>query len=209
MLVPLAASAAMLVLLGGLTVWPAIVVYVDGRDDGADTHDAHAHNSSIGWLLLLPLMALALVAPTPLGADAARRDIGRSAPPPAEVEFGPLPASTGGAVELPVSTFVSRARYDRHHAIAGVSVRLTGFVVRDPAISDGYLLTRFALVCCASDAFASQVRIQGLSGPPPPDDTWVEVVGEAIAPHALDSHEIPALRLQSQTLIDAPVNPYE
>ena len=100
MLVPLAATGTLLVLLGGLTLWPAVVAYVDGEGDvaahGAGAHDAGAHLGSIGWLLLLPLTALALVAPTPLGADAARRDIGRSVPPPAEPGFGPLPAPTRG-----------------------------------------------------------------------------------------------------------------
>jgi uncharacterized repeat protein (TIGR03943 family) len=232
MRLPMSAAGLMLVILGAVTIWPAVMAYLDGDDHHPDAHDAEGgpvvgrdhrrdspydHGSAhhvpwVGWLFLLPPMAMLLVPPTSLGADAARRDIGRSAPPPGEVEFSPLPAPTDGAVELPVSTFVARARYDLDHGMAGVPIRMTGFVVRDPAMNDGYLLTRFALVCCAADAYASQVEIQDLAGPPPPDDTWVEVVGEWIAPSDGDARGIgrsAALRVSSQAVVEAPENPYE
>jgi uncharacterized repeat protein (TIGR03943 family) len=93
-----------------------------------------------------------------------------------------------------------------------VSVRLTGFVVRDPDIPDGYTLTRFVMACCAGDALPMQVTVRGLDGPPPADDTWVEVVGEWIPPDdppARGAERGAAIELETQTEITAPTYPYE
>ena len=230
---PMAAAGLIQVILGTWTIWPALVAYVNDRaDDPADdpatntpvgaraTTDRHPeagdddqhHGPSVGWLLALRLVALALVAPPPLGAAAARRDVGRAAPPPADVSFSPLPDPTDGSIELAVSSFVARANYDREQSLAGATIRMTGFVVRDPGLADGYLLTRFSLVCCAADAFASQVEIRITNTPTPPDDTWVVVVGEWIPPTARDrarTERPPAFTAQSQTVIEAPLDPYD
>jgi uncharacterized repeat protein (TIGR03943 family) len=230
---PIAAAGLIQMVLGTWTIWPALVAYVnDPADDPADDpatddpvgarapidrhpdagDDDQHHGPSVGWLLALPLLALALVAPPPLGAAAARRDVGRAAPPPAGVSFPPLPHPTDGSIEMAVSAFVARANYDRDQSLAGATIRMTGFVVRDPGLAEGYLLTRFSLVCCAADAFASQVEVRIPNTPPPPDDTWVMVVGKWIPPGAQDRAQIerpPAFTAQSQTVIEAPQDPYD
>jgi uncharacterized repeat protein (TIGR03943 family) len=222
---PMTATGVLLVALGAWTLWPCVAAYVNGEDDpvtGDRTpdHDAYDHHGTahrgppVGWLLALPLVALALVSPPPLSADAARHEMGRAVPVPRYAEFPPLPLATDGPVELRVSAFVARATYDRHESLAGVRVRLTGFVVRDPDVADGYLLTRFSLACCAADAFASQVEVRGVAGLPPPEDSWVVVVGQwqwlpASGRSREQTEDPPVLMARSQTLIEAPTDPYE
>lgn len=182
---------------------------------GDDSHE-HAHSPRVAWLLLLPLLAILLVAPAPLGADAAGRSDAQAPPSPAaDSLFGPLPAPSDGAVELTVTEFLQRALYDDARSLEAVPVRLRGFVVVDPETSDGYLLTRFVLSCCAADGFPIQVAATCIDGPPPPDDTWVEVVG-TWDPPAPDTSEtdgggpaVAALAAESQTVIDPPAKPYE
>ena len=229
MFLPLSAAGVILMALGTWTALPVALAYVNddpaegGPDAGVDGgrhddgqreggHDEGHDGPRAGWLLVLPLVALVLMARVPLGADAARREVLRSGPPPSDLTFPPLQPPTGGAVEMSVSTFVTRATYDREQGLAGEPVRMTGFVVSDPAAPEGYLLTRFSLMCCAADAYTSQVEVRGLPGRPPPDDTWVVVVGEWVPPSGGDGPVIdrpPVLQLQTQTVIDAPENPYD
>jgi uncharacterized repeat protein (TIGR03943 family) len=220
---PMTATGMLLVALGAWTLWPAVAAYVNGLDDPATAdrapdHDMPDHHGTahrgplVGWLLALPLVALALISPPPLGADAARHDLGRAVPIPSYDGFLPLPPATDGPIALRVSDFVARAAYDRHETLAGVRIRLTGFVVRHPDVTDRYLLTRFSLACCAADAFASQVEVRGLEGFPPPDNTWVVVVGEwlpASGRNREDPVDPPVLMARSQTLVEAPTDPYE
>src|SRR5206468_457515 len=97
----LGAGAVLLVLgLGGLMM---------GR---RRTEHPHAEGR-VTWLLLLPVLALVLIRPAPLGAFAASR---QAAVPPAAPtsDFRPLVVPSGGApVSLSMRAFVSRALYDR------------------------------------------------------------------------------------------------
>jgi uncharacterized repeat protein (TIGR03943 family) len=165
----LALAGAVLVVLGGG------VLLRPGRSRQADGHgDGHAGASRIGWLLLAPILAIAVVAPTPLGAFAANR--APTTLPTRNRDFGPLPAPTAGAVDLPLTEFVGRAVYGQGRSLRGVPVRLVGFATRD-ARGDGFLLTRFVISCCAADARPVRVAIRGSEPPWPATDTWLEVTG--------------------------------
>lgn len=210
---PLLAAGLVMMALGALTLARAA-----GRHDGHDDHGEHHHEHgdhggpSVAWLLALPLLALVLVRPPALGADAARRDSSTRMPAPVDRGFDPLPAPRDGAVDLTLAELMTRAYYDEDNSLDGVPVRLTGFVVNDPALPDRYLLTRFWMRCCAADAFPVQITVHGLDGPPPPDDTWVEVVGEWIPPRDPDARGAArgaAIDLVTQTTIPAPSDPYE
>jgi uncharacterized repeat protein (TIGR03943 family) len=214
MRIPLLAAGMVMLVLGTLTLLRAIVV---GDEPEAHT-EGHGHGHGHGgpqvaWLLALPLLALVLVDPPALGADAARRDTaGAAAEPAAGDRFDPLPPPTDGAVTLKLGDFVTRAYYDEARSLAGVPVRLTGFVVRDPDVPDGYQLTRFVMACCAGDAFPMQVTVRGLDSAPPADDTWVEVVGEWIPPEdptARGAESGAAIELSLQAEIPEPTYPYE
>jgi uncharacterized repeat protein (TIGR03943 family) len=230
---PLLAAGLAMVALGTLTLVRALVPDDEIPDDAAPDdaapgdppdredhpgghvhHDHHAHGGPrVAWLLVLPLLGLLLIVPGPLGADAARRDTTAAAPPRAEwSRFAPLAAPRDGAVDLPLGVFLSRAYYDDDDSLGGVPVRLTGFVVADPAIPDGYRLTRYLLTCCAADAMPLQVVVQGLGSPPPADDTWLEVVGTWVPPADPTAEGVDrgaVLAVTSQVEIPPPANPYE
>jgi uncharacterized repeat protein (TIGR03943 family) len=184
-----------------------------GHHDDGDG-DAHEHHlPRVAWLLALPLVAAVLLQPPALGADAARREAATVSRPAAGAGFAPLPAPRDGAVDLRLGDIIARARFDPGRTLAGVPVRLTGFVVRDPDIDDGYHLTRFAMACCAGDALPLAVEVRGLDAPPPPDDTWVDVVGtwaDTGTGRTGDGASDPVrLDLHVQATIEAPTFPYE
>ena len=186
-----------------------------GRDDhghGDDHGHAHDRIPRVAWLLALPLLAAVLLQPPALGADAARRESGTASRPAAPAGFAPLPEPRSGAVDLRLGDVIARARFDPSGALAGVPVRLTGFVVRSEGIPHGYQLTRFSMACCAGDALPLSVEVRGLDGPPPPDDTWVEVVGTWAPPDTpagADTAEPVRIDVRRQSTIDPPHFPYE
>lgn len=161
----------------------------------------------VGWLMIAPLLVLVAVAPTALGAAAVDRTdayagTGRSG-------FAPLP--DGDPVPLTFLEFVDRAVFDGENGLADRRVRLTGFVVNDERTPDGYVLTRFAVACCAADALPVQVAV--VTADPLPDDTWVRatVVWRApAAPYDLDGDWIVEADLvEVEVLPEPPVAPYE
>jgi uncharacterized repeat protein (TIGR03943 family) len=231
-------AGAVLVVLGGTTLWRALrEPDVDGHEvhagehhHGADDHDGaladlpvhgatglppddghghdHAHGPRVAWLLAAPLFAVLLIAPPPLGSYAAARQSG--AVLDATATFGDLPAPVDGALELGVADYATRALYDVDRSLEGQRVRLVGFVSEVRA--DRWVLTRFSLSCCAADGRAVDVEVLG--GPPPPAvDQWVEVEGTW---QPRDDHEVgelttdpPLLRAEQVTPVPQPAEPYE
>jgi uncharacterized repeat protein (TIGR03943 family) len=183
----------------------------DPVDAAAEHAHDHAHGPAIAWLLVLPLLALLLIAPPPLGAFAAGRQSDRP-PVTSQTQYPPLPAMEAGAVPLAMTEFVFRALYDDDRSLEGNRIRLSGFVtpVED---GQGYYLTRFTLHCCAADATAVSVRI--LDDGQRPADTWLEIEGEW-EPESVDADDgdpvtirPPSLRAERVQEIPAPTQPYE
>jgi uncharacterized repeat protein (TIGR03943 family) len=167
-------SAAVLLVLGGLRLVAGL------RSPRADQHDPDLGDGTAGWLLVVPVLAVALVTPSPLGAFAA----GRSALRPvvaAGSSFEPLAPGPDGVADLTVTNFLRRALFDERRSLDGARVRLVGLVAPDPSITPGspggFRLTRFVLTCCAADARPMQVAVRSLPATVPPTDAWVEVVG--------------------------------
>ncbi|HEV7686041.1 MAG TPA: TIGR03943 family protein, partial [Acidimicrobiia bacterium] len=160
----LALAGAVLVVLGGVVLLrPGRVAQV-GATETHGGHD-HAGASRVGWLLVAPILAIAVVVPRPLGAFAANR-AAATLPPRARADFGPLPPAgvPGGPVDLSLKEFVGRAIYDEGRSVRGAPVRLVGFVTPD-ARGGGFLLTRFVVTCCAADARPLRVAIRGVAPP--------------------------------------------
>ncbi|CAN5406032.1 TIGR03943 family protein [soil metagenome] len=180
---------------------------VPGHDHGHD----HGRGPRVAWMLAAPLFAILLIAPPPLGSFAANRQSGVIQTTASS--FPPLPAAEDGAVPLTLGNYSVRALYDTEQSLAGERVRLTGFVTRH--VEDGvgtWLLTRFAMSCCAADGTAISVEAVG-DEPPPPVDQWVVVEGTW---ENRDDHEIgsltadpPLLMIESVQYIDQPVQTYE
>jgi uncharacterized repeat protein (TIGR03943 family) len=134
-------------------------------------HGAHGHGEPHSpWLLMLPVLAIFLVAPPALGADSVQRaSAGNSVTASSTADdFPPLPES--GVPELRLSDFVARAVWDRSGSLAGRDVALTGFVVHRGGAAE---LARLVITCCAADARPMVVRLT--DAPDLPSGTWLRL----------------------------------
>jgi uncharacterized repeat protein (TIGR03943 family) len=145
-----------------------------GKETAAgQTSGHHQHRGRVGWLLLVPVLVVMLVQPAALGSYAVS---GRSTVPGGDGGFDPLAAPVRGAVPMSMAEFVTRAERDPARSLAGVRVRLVGFVAPSQGQEGGYRLTRFVIFCCAADAEALQAVVRG-DRTPRARDQWLEVEG--------------------------------
>ncbi|MEU1042935.1 TIGR03943 family putative permease subunit [Streptomyces sp. NPDC005551] len=206
-------SGALLILLGLAEAWSVRRPDAEGGHDGrrgggsnGDSGDGHGHDHSsvprVSWLLFFPALSLLFLAPPALGAYTAARQ-----PPRAVTEkrdFDRLPATS--PVPMTLTDFTSRVRQDRERAVAGRTVRMTGFVTpgrRD----DSWYLTRIIISCCAADAQSVRVRIHGAAALPA--NTWVSVTGTWHRGGTLGTKSA-AIALDARTVdkVAKPVNAY-
>ena len=178
---------------------------VPGDDDG----HGHAHGGPrSAWLLLLPVLAIFLVAPPALGAYTAERE-GQAVLAPATPEAPPLPA--GDPVSLSLADYASRAVWDDGRTLAGRTVKMTGFATPDG--DGGWWLTRLQLTCCAADAIATKIKPVPRPGgvvEPLPADAWVTVIGQWVPGGGTQSEKaIPWVQVDTLARVPAPKNPYE
>jgi uncharacterized repeat protein (TIGR03943 family) len=179
-----------------------------GRETAqADGHGGHHHRGRVGWLLLVPVLVVMVVQPAALGSYAVASRA--AVPGGSDGGFDPLAAPVRGAVPMSMAEFVTRAERDPGQSLAGVRVRLVGFVAPSQGKEGGYRLTRFVIFCCAADAEALQAVVRGDSTPRARDQ-WLEVEGTWMArpPAAEDdpSPPPPALQVASVRPV-APVRP--
>jgi uncharacterized repeat protein (TIGR03943 family) len=188
----------------------------DHDQDGHDGHDGHDHERTpaIGWLLLVPVLCIAVVPLRPLGADAVsgRTTNVVAAARSAESDLATVSEPPAGG-RIKVLDFVDRAVNDPERPYTE-PVTLVGFVVADPAVPDGFVVARFVMSCCAADAQALGF-VAVTDAPMPEPDTWVGVVGlpdPAMADVApADRAEPTNIRLlaTSVTAVPEPTEPYE
>lgn len=192
----------LLLAAGAAIVTLAVVALV--RDlRGHTPVDDHDHaGSAVPWLLLAPVLVIALVAPPALGADAVDRAGARNAVVRDGDVFPPLPDDP----VLTVAEFVQRAAWDSTNSLHGREVTLTGFVVRRGAAVE---LARLTIACCAADARPNRVRLVGDLGDPP-RDTWLRVRGTVQTGSATAATGyVPAMTVAAAEVVDAPPDPYE
>ena len=206
-LAPWLLAGGVIVLLLGLL--PPLGLLADqGTESHAGEHGGHRHRTRVGWLLLVPVLVVILVQPAALGSYAASS---RSVVPGGgDGGFQPLAAPVRGAVPMSMAEFVTRAVRDPGQSLAGVRVRLVGFVAPNPG--GGYRLTRFVIFCCAADAEALQADVLG-DRTPRARDQWLEVEGTWLprSPAAEDdpSPPPPALHVDSVRPVAPARPPYE
>jgi uncharacterized repeat protein (TIGR03943 family) len=164
---PLLALAGVAMVLLGLTV---VVRSLRRRPDWVAEEEEH-QPERIGWLLLVPVLAVLLVAPPALGAFA----VSRTATVRVETGqlFSPLPASATPHA-MPIVELLQRAGDRDGASMAGTAVGLTGFVAGSRP--EGFELARYSISCCAADAAAAVVSV-ATDGPAPSRDQWVTVTG--------------------------------
>ena len=195
------AGGAVMLLLGAVAIVRDVLA-ARRRRTVEPAHDHHPARSA--WLLVLPVLAVLLVAPPALGSDSVVRATALRAGQDAGA-FPPLPA--GEVVPLTMTEFVTRAGWDSRGSLNGRTVRLTGFVVHD---GPDVLLARVVIRCCAADASPMTVRLTGSDAARHPDDTWLEVTGQVVPGTAVAANGYTAdLTVASIRPIPAPEDAYE
>lgn len=193
----------------------AATVPEEHSDHSADGHD-HGHDHSraprVAWLLLLPVVAVFVVAPPALGAYTVESTASSSAPPPEQArpgrfDDGLAEAGPGEVVAMDIRQFVMRAWVDEERQLAGREVELTGFAVPDPE-GEGWFLARLQMSCCAADAIVNKVHIS--NEPSPETDSWWTVRGTWVEPEGdiadVSQHEFEVLEMEE---VSNPPSPYE
>ncbi|WP_328431888.1 TIGR03943 family putative permease subunit [Streptomyces sp. NBC_00453] len=210
----------LLLLSGGVLIAAALAtVWYEWRERkgtgegnrGVDPEDGHGHGHvhrepRVSWLLVLPLLALILVAPPALGSYSAMRT-GTALQQP--YGYNKLPAT--GPLRLNVVDYATRAVYDHGRLIAGRPIEITGFVALDKA-GHPYLV-RMALNCCAADAQPVKIALTGKIPPVLQPDKWLEVTGTYTARRTKDpvnNGPIPYLQVTAAaTPVATPKDPYD
>ncbi|MFJ5641285.1 TIGR03943 family putative permease subunit [Streptomyces sp. NPDC093223] len=185
----------------------AAVTAPAGTHPEADAHsEAHVHpEPRISWLLVLPLLALILVAPPALGSYSALRT-GTALQQP----YGYLKLPASDPVPLNLVDYAGRAAYDHGRSLAGRQVRIAGFVAVDSAGTP--YLVRMALNCCAADAQPVKVGLTGTIPPVLQPDAWLQVTGTYTAKRSRDpvnNGPIPFIKVTSAKPIPTPADPYD
>ncbi|MFJ1765320.1 TIGR03943 family putative permease subunit [Amycolatopsis sp. NPDC088138] len=203
------AGGVVMVVLGAVAVVRDLLA-ARAKAPAEDSHDSHDHTHSArpAWLLLVPVLAVFLVAPPALGADSVIRTEARvpaSAAAANAAAFPPLPA--GNVVPLSVNEFVSRAGWDKAGTLDGRTVSLTGFVVHAEGRT---LLARLVISCCAADAFPVTVRLTGTEAARYASDAWIQVTGQVVPGTATRANSYtPDFTAASVATVPAPKDPYE
>ncbi|SCE96366.1 TIGR03943 family protein [Micromonospora viridifaciens] len=203
-----------LIAAGTLLVITAIVALLQelrhlNRPEAGPEDDGHGHGRSgptVGWLLLLPALALLFVVPPALGADTAAR-AGSALTDNREVAYPPLPP--GDPAELTLLDYGYRAVFDHGRTLQDRRIQLTGFLAPEP---DGQpMLARIVLSCCAADGVPIKIGLRG-QVPQAPADTWVRATGRWI-PHTtkdpINDADVPYFEVSTWEKITAPAEPYE
>ncbi|GAB7047771.1 TIGR03943 family putative permease subunit [Catenuloplanes indicus] len=205
----LIASALLLIAAGVMTLWYDLrkpeVAHDHEEDDG---HGHKHHEPRVGWLLILPVLGLLLVAPPALGAYAAGQSGSALAGQQAESDYPALPE--GDPVKVTMLDYASRAVFDEGKSLTDRRLLLTGFVTQGP---DGQpMLARMILSCCAADGRPIKVGLSGNVPAAVPSDTWIEVTGSYTAQTAKDpvnEATVPYLEVETWQEIPAPKQQYE
>jgi uncharacterized repeat protein (TIGR03943 family) len=186
---------------------PPAAAESDDRPDDAQPHEDGHDRSRVGWLLLVPALALLVFSPPALGSFQATRN-GTALSIGSTSDFAPLPA--GDPVRVTLLDYASRAVFDQGRSLNGRTVLLTGFVITGPH-GEPYLARMF-VGCCAADG--RPVKI-GLTGDLPGDlipETWIEVTGtytDQADRDLVNGEVIPYVSAVAVHAIQPPQEPYE
>lgn len=180
-----------------------------GHDHGHD----HSRAPGVAWLLLLPVVAVFVVAPPALGSYTVESTGGSSGPPPRDERGASRfsdnlsDAAPGDVVELDIQQFVLRAWVDEDREMSGREIELTGFAVPNQD-GEGWYLARLQMACCAADAVVNKILIT--DHPAPEADTWWKVRGTWVEPDG-DLYEVAQHEMEtiSVTEVTNPPDPYE
>ena len=181
----------------------------DDQHQPEDDGHGHAHHEpGVGWLLILPVLALLMVAPPALGSFAAGQSGSVLTAANSESDYPPLPK--GDPATLTMLDYASRAVFDQGKTLTGRTVRLTGFIT--PGADGQPMLARIVLACCAADGRPIKVALSGNAPTSVPSDTWVTLVGTyspQVTKDPVNQAAVPYIDVTSWEQIPTPDQPYE
>jgi uncharacterized repeat protein (TIGR03943 family) len=203
-------AGLLLIAAAAMTLWyefhPAS--HDTGHDEEDDGHGHAHHEPRVGWLLILPVLALLLVAPPALGSYAAGQSGSVLTAQNSQSDYPPLPA--GDPAELDLLDYASRAVFDQGKTLTGRTIRLTGFIT--PGADGQPMLARIVLACCAADGRPIKVALTGNAPTSVQADTWVTLVG-TYSPQTtkdpVNNAVVPYLEVTTWEQISTPDQPYE
>lgn len=202
-LLPWLAVAA--VVLIGLSV---VSMVDDSRRGGhsAVDHNQHGHRSAVAWLLVVPVVVLAVAMPPALRAQSNTPTVTAVSSDVLKRAFPPLPP--GPAPEVSVTDVVLRAAHDTAGTLDNRTITVKGFTLKTDT---GVDLGRILIVCCAADGQLAHIHLDGPAASAAadyPEDTWLSVQGQVTRARDDDPKSIPTLHAVTATIIDPPKNPY-
>ena len=154
-----------------------------------------------GWLLLAPVVAIVVIAPPALGSfSASRAPVGVN--DQLHKDFPPLTGPSPHTLKM--IDFTTRVLWDAGRTVTGQDVQLTGFVLKQR--TDGFVLARLVITCCAADARPVEVYIR--TAQHPPADEWVTVTGTYAGVDPVDT-TFPLLASTAIVGVAQPKNPYD
>jgi len=174
--------------------------------DHTDDHGGH-REPRVGWLLLLPVLGLLLVAPPALGSYAAG-NAGSALGAGRQSDFPPLPA--GDPAEIGLADYAARAVFDKGVSLSGRQVKLTGFL--SGSTDGGQYITRMVLSCCAADARPIKISMSGDGPVGLRNDEWITLVGSytsQVGSDPVNQATIPYIQVKSWEKTTEPKQPYE
>jgi uncharacterized repeat protein (TIGR03943 family) len=170
--------------------------------------EVHQHTGRWIWLLMLPVLAIVLIAPPALGADTVLRTGNRTALTMAQqrkATFPPLPNTA--VTPLAMTDFITRSVWDTSNSLNHRTVALTGFVVHK---NETDYIARLVITCCAADATPMKVALTGHQADQLPNDQWIEATGTLHPNSATTANGYtPTITVTSLTTVDPPPDPYE
>lgn len=202
----LVVAGILLVAAAVMTLWYELRRPAPDADH--DLGHEHHHEPRVGWLLILPVLGLLLVAPPALGSYAAGQAGTVLTAQNSDSDYPPLPP--GDPAPLSLLDYASRAVFDSGKSLTGRNLQLTGFVT--PGADGQPMLARIVLSCCAADGRPIKV---GLTGGPPvttAPDTWVQIIGvynNRVGKDPVNHANVPYLEVRSWTEVPQPKRPYE
>ncbi|MBU8832777.1 TIGR03943 family putative permease subunit [Mycolicibacterium goodii] len=199
----LAATAGLLIALALVAIVRDIRRGGHGDDD-SDNQD-HSHRRGVAWLLLIPIVLLAFVAPPAIRPDAA--SVTEVADDSVRRPFPPLPE--GHAPEISLPDVLIRIAQDSAATLDGRTITVTGFTMRD---GDHIDLARIVIICCAADAQLARIRLAGPAAAQAvtyPENSWIKVEGTvAAAQDDSTRRTLPTMTAVRLSRIDPPPHPY-
>jgi uncharacterized repeat protein (TIGR03943 family) len=199
-------GGGLLVAMGALALWYELR---DLAQSTSDSHDGHGHREpQVAWLLVLPVVALLLVAPPALGSYTAAQSGSILAAQNSASDYGPLPP--GDPVPVGLLDYASRAVFDQGRSLRGRDLELSGFVTPGPQGQP--MLARIVVACCAADGRPIKVGLAGNVPSGVAANTWIQVVGTYTATTTTDPINgavVPYLQVNTWQQIDEPAEPYD